>query len=106
MLSGSRISWINEASTKVSSLTMCVKTCRSFVMNSCFADSSIRKRTTSVILSDIFTSFMPCHRKLHVCSIGNKKQLFRKALDRYQTGHMSFLAEALRKSTARDIEEA
>src|SRR5258708_901911 len=51
MLSGSRISWTNEASTNVSSFTMCVKTSRSFAVNSFFADSLIRKRTTSVILS-------------------------------------------------------
>src|SRR5882757_7610602 len=74
MLSGSRISWINEASTKVSSLTMCVKTCRSSAMNSCFADSSIRKRTTSVILSDIIPSWKPqllrfvVNRDPHNCS--------------------------------------
>jgi AcrR family transcriptional regulator len=32
--------------------------------------------------------------------------LFRKALDRYQTGPMSFLTEALRKPTARAVVEA
>ena len=38
-------------------------------------------------------------------AFGNKEQLFRKALDRYQTGPMSFLAEALRKPTARAVVE-
>jgi AcrR family transcriptional regulator len=32
--------------------------------------------------------------------------LFRKALDRYQTEHMAFLTEALRKPTARAVVEA
>src|SRR5260221_703346 len=39
-------------------------------------------------------------------AFGNKEQLFRKALDRYQTGPMSFLTEALRKPTARAVVQA
>jgi AcrR family transcriptional regulator len=39
-------------------------------------------------------------------AFGNKEQLFRKALDRYQTGPMSFLTEALRKPTARAVADA
>src|SRR5882672_2451063 len=50
---GSRISWTNEASTNVSSFTMCVKTACNFAVNSFFTASSIWKRTTSVILFDI-----------------------------------------------------
>src|SRR2546423_9565132 len=39
-------------------------------------------------------------------AFGNKEQLFRKALVRYQTGPMSFLTEALRKPTSRAVVEA
>src|SRR5437764_11063990 len=39
-------------------------------------------------------------------AFGNKEQLFRKALERYQTGPMSFLTEALRQPTARAVAEA
>ncbi len=39
-------------------------------------------------------------------AFGNKDELFRKALDRYQTERQSFLAEALGKSTARAAVEA
>src|SRR5690349_24735560 len=38
-------------------------------------------------------------------AFGNKEQLFRKALDRYQTGPMAFLTEALRQPTARAVAE-
>ena len=34
-------------------------------------------------------------------AFGNKQQLFRKALDRYQAGPQSFVGEALKKPTAR-----
>src|SRR4030081_1734409 len=43
---------------------------------------------------------MGINRPSLYAAFGNKEQLFRKALDRYQTGPMSFLAEALRKPTA------
>src|SRR3954471_10954322 len=38
-------------------------------------------------------------------AFGNKEQLFRKALDRYQTGPQSFVAQALKKPTARAVAE-
>src|SRR6202030_246910 len=38
-------------------------------------------------------------------AFGNKEQLFRKALERYQRGPMSFLTEALRQPTARAVAE-
>jgi AcrR family transcriptional regulator len=38
-------------------------------------------------------------------AFGNKEQLFRKALDRYQTGPQSVLAEALKAPTARAVAE-
>src|SRR5580658_2963685 len=53
MFFGSRMSWTNEALTNVFSFTMCAKISRIFAVNSFFADSFIRKRTTRVILSDI-----------------------------------------------------
>jgi AcrR family transcriptional regulator len=39
-------------------------------------------------------------------AFGNKEQLFHKALDRYQTGPQSVLAEALKEPTARAVAEA
>jgi AcrR family transcriptional regulator len=44
---------------------------------------------------------MGINRPSLYAAFGNKEQLFRKALHRYQTGPMSFLTEALRKPTAR-----
>jgi AcrR family transcriptional regulator len=52
------------------------------------------------------TQAMGINRPSLYAAFGNKEQLFRKALDRYQTGPMSFLTEALRKSTARGVVEA
>jgi len=52
------------------------------------------------------TRAMGINRPSLYAAFGNKEQLFRKALDRYQTGPMSFLAEALRKPTARAVVEA
>jgi AcrR family transcriptional regulator len=52
------------------------------------------------------TQAMGINRPSLYATFGNKEQLFRKALDRYQTGPMSFLAEALRKPTARAAVEA
>src|SRR2546430_12217775 len=49
---------------------------------------------------------MAINRPSLYAAFGNKEQLFRKALDRYQTGPMSFLAEALRQPTARAVVEA
>src|ERR1700734_845245 len=52
------------------------------------------------------TRAMGINRPSLYAAFGNKEQLFRKALDRYQTGPMSFLTEALRKPTARAVVEA
>jgi AcrR family transcriptional regulator len=49
---------------------------------------------------------MGINRPSLYAAFGNKEQLFRKALDRYQTGPLSFLTEALRKPTARAVAEA
>src|SRR4051794_41246455 len=49
---------------------------------------------------------MGINRPSLYAAFGNKEQLFRKALDRYQTGPMSFLTEALRQPTARAVVEA
>jgi AcrR family transcriptional regulator len=52
------------------------------------------------------TKAMGINRPSLYAAFGNKEQLFRKALDRYQTGPMSFLTEALREPTARSAAEA
>ena len=52
------------------------------------------------------TSAMGINRPSLYATFGNKEQLFRKALDRYQTGPMSFLTEALHKPTASAVVEA
>ena len=52
------------------------------------------------------TAAMGINRPSMYAAFGNKEQLFRKALDQYQTGPQSFLAEALRKPTARAVVEA
>ncbi len=52
------------------------------------------------------TRAMGINRPSLYAAFGNKEQLFRKALDRYQTGPMSFLTEALGNSTARSVVEA
>ena len=52
------------------------------------------------------TRAMGINRPSLYAAFGNKEQLFRKALDRYQTGPISFLTEALRKPTARAVAEA
>ena len=49
---------------------------------------------------------MGINRPSLYAAFGNKEQLFRKALHRYQTGPMSFLTEAMRKPTARAVVEA
>ena len=38
-------------------------------------------------------------------AFGSKEGLFEKALDRYQSGHVSYVAEALREKTARAVAE-
>src|SRR5207248_10400802 len=52
------------------------------------------------------TRAMGVNRPSLYAAFGNKEQLFRKALERYQTGPMSFLTEALRLPTARALVEA
>jgi AcrR family transcriptional regulator len=52
------------------------------------------------------TRAMGINRPSLYAAFGNKENLFRKALDRYKTGPMSFLTEALRKPTARAVVEA
>src|SRR3984885_2310433 len=52
------------------------------------------------------TRAMGINRPSLYAAFGNKEQLFRKALERYQTGPMAFVTEALRKPTARAVVEA
>jgi AcrR family transcriptional regulator len=52
------------------------------------------------------TKAMGINRPSLYAAFGNKEQLFRKALERYQTGPMSFLSEALKEPTARAAAEA
>ena len=52
------------------------------------------------------TAAMGINRPSLYAAFGNKEQLFRKALDHYQTGPQSFLAEALKKPTARTMVKA
>jgi AcrR family transcriptional regulator len=52
------------------------------------------------------TAAMGINRPSLYAAFGNKEQLFRKALDHYQSGRQSFLTEALRKPTARATVEA
>jgi AcrR family transcriptional regulator len=52
------------------------------------------------------TRAMGINRPSLYAAFGNKEQLFRKALDRYQTGPSSFLTEALSKPTAQAVVEA
>ena len=56
-------------------------------------------------LTDL-TEAMGINRPSLYAAFGSKEQLFRKALDRYQTGPQSFLGEALTKPTARAVAEA
>jgi AcrR family transcriptional regulator len=52
------------------------------------------------------TAAMGINRPSLYAAFGNKEQLFHRALDRYQAGPQSFVAEALKKPTARDVAEA
>ncbi len=52
------------------------------------------------------TRAMGINRPSLYAAFGNKEQLFHKALERYQSGPMSFVTEALRKPTARAVVEA
>jgi AcrR family transcriptional regulator len=49
---------------------------------------------------------MGINRPSLYAAFGNKEQLFRKALDHYQTGPQSFLTEALKEPTAKGVVEA
>jgi AcrR family transcriptional regulator len=49
---------------------------------------------------------MGINRPSLYAAFGNKEQLFRKAVDRYQTGPQGFLTEALHQRTARAVVEA
>jgi AcrR family transcriptional regulator len=52
------------------------------------------------------TRAMGINRPSLYAAFGNKEQLFRKALDRYQAGPSAFLAEGLKQPTARAVVEA
>jgi AcrR family transcriptional regulator len=52
------------------------------------------------------TEAMGINRPSLYAAFGNKEQLFRKALDHYQTGPQSFFTEALMKPTAKEVAEA
>jgi AcrR family transcriptional regulator len=52
------------------------------------------------------TAAMGINRPSLYAAFGNKEQLFRKALERYQTGPQSFIAKALKQPTARDAAQA
>ncbi len=52
------------------------------------------------------TKAMGINRPSLYAAFGKKEELFRKALDRYQTGPQAFLGEALAKPTARAVAEA
>jgi AcrR family transcriptional regulator len=52
------------------------------------------------------TRAMGINRPSMYAAFGNKEELFRKALERYQTGPMSFMSEALKEPTARAAAEA
>jgi AcrR family transcriptional regulator len=52
------------------------------------------------------TAAMGINRPSLYAAFGNKEQLFRKALDRYQAGPQWFLSQALKKPPARAVVEA
>ena len=52
------------------------------------------------------TKAMGINRPSLYAAFGNKEQLFRKALDRYQTVPQGFVTEALKEPTARGVAEA
>jgi len=52
------------------------------------------------------TEAMGINRPSLYAAFGNKEKLFRTALEYYQTGPQSFLAEALKKLTARGVVES
>ena len=63
-----------------------------------------RKGYLGASLSDL-TDAMGIYRPSLYAAFGNKKSLFRKALDRYAKGPSSYLGEALQEPTARAVIE-
>jgi len=63
-----------------------------------------RKGYLGTSLSDL-TEAMGINRPSLYAAFGNKKSLFRKALDRYAKGPSSYLGEALQEPTARAVIE-
>jgi AcrR family transcriptional regulator len=63
-----------------------------------------RKGYLGTSLSDL-TEAMGINRPSLYAAFGNKKSLFRKALDRYAKGPSSYLGEALQEPTARAVVE-
>src|SRR5580704_2459549 len=63
-----------------------------------------RKGYLGTSLSDL-TNAMGINRPSLYAAFGNKKSLFRKALDRYAKGPSSYLGEALQEPTARAVVE-
>ena len=63
-----------------------------------------RKGYLGTSLSDL-TDAMGINRPSLYAAFGNKKSLFRKALDRYLKGPSAYLSEALREPTARAVVE-
>ena len=63
-----------------------------------------RKGYLGTSLSDL-TDAMGINRPSLYAAFGNKKSLFRKALDRYSKGRPSYLCEALQEPTARAVVE-
>lgn len=55
---------------------------------------------------DELTAAMGINRPSLYAAFGNKEELYRKALDRYRSGPVAFVAEALGKPTAREVAEA
>ena len=51
------------------------------------------------------TAAMGINRPSLYAAFGNKEQLFRKALDRYRSGPVAFVREALKEPTARGVAE-
>jgi AcrR family transcriptional regulator len=54
----------------------------------------------------VLTRVMGINRPSLYAAFGNKEQLFRKSLERYQTGPNSFFSKALKEPTARAVAEA
>lgn len=61
-----------------------------------------RKGYEGTSLSDL-TEGMGITRPSLYGAFGNKEDLFRKALDRYDAGHLGFFPEALARATSREI---